>query len=525
MKKERSLNQHIAFAVSASWFSRFVTISLTLVLIPILFNKLGQEELGFWFMLGQSGAFLNLMDLGVTSTITRRFALAKGKSGHHPDVKLNEISRRKIADLMASSKIIYHFLTIGIFLIAWVTGFLFIGQIELQQLDYQTIWIAWTIMCISHAVGVWAMMWTCLLQGLGYMAWDSLLWTFINVFTLCIQIVVVFMGGGLIALAVVAVMGALATRVATFLVVRKKQPELFAITGHWNGKQVRSMLSPAFKSWQTELGIFLILKTDQYFIAYFQGAENIPVYHAAYQIVLNLHTLAISFAKASSVFISQLWESGEITKAQQVVQRNLRLGLSLMLCGVASLILVGENVISLWLGKGHFVGYSVLIVFCIMLILDSQYMMITTASRATEDEAFAPWLIAAGLLNLLFTFLLIKPFGLLGVALATLLAQSLTINWYGVYRGLQRLQMNFGNHLKQVLMPSATVFLISIFFGWIMLNTLPASSGDIATVITGLTSTGIVLMGAWWFLVLDRSLHKRIIDSIVLIFRINKKKH
>lgn len=191
-----SVSRRIAFAVSASWLGRFVTIGLNLVLVPVLFRHMGQEELGIWFMLGQSGAFLGLMDLGVSPTLTRRIALAKGKSGGDPGVALNVESQREIADLVASGRIIYRFMTLGVFLVAWVTGFLFIGQIELKQLNYQTVWMAWTMMCLSHAVGVWAAIWGCLLQGVGYVGWDALLGTLINVATLCAQIAVVLLGRG-----------------------------------------------------------------------------------------------------------------------------------------------------------------------------------------------------------------------------------------------------------------------------------------------------------------------------------------
>lgn len=134
-----SISRRIAFAVSTSWLSRAVAISLNLLLIPILFHHLGKEELGLWFMLGQSGAFLTLMDLGITPTLTRRIAFAAGKSGGDVGLGLGQESTEEIANLIASGRVIYRFLSIGVFLFAWATGLVFLQYIDFQTMSRLTI--------------------------------------------------------------------------------------------------------------------------------------------------------------------------------------------------------------------------------------------------------------------------------------------------------------------------------------------------------------------------------------------------
>src|SRR6266566_9641167 len=80
-----SVTRRIAFGAAASWFSRGVTILLGLVLMPVLFRYLPKEELGVWLLLGQSWAAMGILDLGFGITLTRRIALAKGKSGGDPN--------------------------------------------------------------------------------------------------------------------------------------------------------------------------------------------------------------------------------------------------------------------------------------------------------------------------------------------------------------------------------------------------------------------------------------------------------
>ncbi|MGB4346452.1 MAG: lipopolysaccharide biosynthesis protein [Burkholderiaceae bacterium] len=514
-----TIGRRILFAVSVSWLSRLVVIGLGLVLIPILFRHMGKEELGLWFLLGQSGAFLGLMDMGVSPTLTRRIAFAKGGHGTDVNAEMSKIAQLEIADLIATGKLIYRYLTAGVFLIAWVTGFLFIGQIDLVQLDHRTIWIAWTVLCVSHALGVWAAMWSCLLQGTGHVGWDGLIGIAVQVVTLIAQIAAVLLGGGLITLAAIAAIGAITTRYAVLILIRSREPDLFRQKGHWNHDAFRSMVKPALKAWATGLGAFLILKTDQYFIAYLIGVDNIPSYQATLQLISNLMMLSLALAISSQVFISQLWQARQLKQIHRIVQRNLRFALIVMACGSACMLMVGEELMSLWLGPGHFIGYPILIVFCVMLFLEVQHSAVASASRSTEDEAFVFCALSAGVLNLVLTWWLIKPYGLMGVALGTMLAQILTNNWYAVYRGLWRLQLPLRQYFYSVLLPVLMIFALAVFTAAIGKALLGNDAHAAWVLAVGIAITGSVCAGALWFLVLEATQRQRLWRRISILLK------
>lgn len=498
-----SLTRRIFFGVSANIVSRVTIIALNLTLTPILFRTLGKEELGLWFMLGQSGAFLGLMDLGLSPTITRWIALSKGKSGAHHDVKLNDESRAEIADIIASGAILYRFVSIGVFVVSWLLGLFFLDKLDMRTVTFEAVWIAWTVMCLSHAVGVWAGIWSCVLNGIGFVGWDAILLTVVSVLTLGTQIVAVLNGGGLITLAVIATIGGLISRYGIRYFVRRQEGVLFAAHGRWNKGLVMGMLRPAVNSWLTTLGGFMILKTDQYFIAYFKGSSEIPAYHAAYQVVTNLSNLAGAFATSSGVFISQLWQAGELVKIHELVRRNLRLGLIVMVSGVSFLVVSGKELFELWLGEGNFIGYPILITFCVMLTLEVQHFIVSSSSRATEDEVFAPWALTSGILNLFLTYYLVQKMGLLGVALGTCVAQLLTNNWYAVYRGHRRLDMDLRQHFTQVVFPVACAFILSFVAAWYAKAGLGLYETNIASMVVSFIAVSFVALVFIWFFVFD----------------------
>src|SRR5437879_13154094 len=124
--------RRVAFGAAASWFSRGVTILLGLVLMSVLFRYLPKEELGVWLLLGQSWAAMGILDLGFGVTLTRRIALAKGKSGGDTSAPLTPETLREIADLVEGGRRIYRVMAFGVFPISCATRVCYLTTHQLQ---------------------------------------------------------------------------------------------------------------------------------------------------------------------------------------------------------------------------------------------------------------------------------------------------------------------------------------------------------------------------------------------------------
>ena len=512
-----SASKRIALAVAFSWLSRAVAILANLFLMPILFRFMGKEELGLWFLLGNSQAFLGLLGLGIAPTLMRHIALAKGKSGADPEVELSQESKQHIGDLVVTGRIILQWLAVIVFFIAWGSGYGLIGQLELKDVSGPTVFWAWTLMCAGYAVGVWVSYLNCWLAGIGYVGWDSLIATVVSLLTILANIVTVLLGGGLLALAAIAVVAGLIQRFAFLGFIRWRKPEMLAVQGRWNAAYAKAMVQPALYAWLTSLGSFLILRTDDYFIALLRHIADIPNYRAAYQLVSNLLMIVAPIAGATSVFISQMWQADKLEEIHTIVIRNARITLCVMAAGVAFVLTSGHEFLNLWLGEGNFVGYPILVVFCIMLTLEAQHNVLAQSARATEDEKYAPWAIASGILNVIFTWTLIEPYGLLGVALGTMLAQLLTNNWYAVYRPMIRLRLHFDIYLRQVVSLWGIVLVYCLVASYLVKQGLIRGGFISNWVLVGSTALvcGAIFLITLWTGVLETHQRERIQAKIV----------
>lgn len=457
-----SASKRIALAVAFSWLSRAVAILANLFLLPILFRFMGKEELGLWFLLGNSQAFLGLLGLGIAPTLMRHIALAKGKSGADPEVELTQESMQHIGDLVVTGRIILQWLAVIVFFIAWGSGYGLISQLELKDVSPQSIFWAWTLMCAGYAVGVWVSYLNCWLAGIGYVGWDSLIGTAVSVLTILVNIATVLLGGGLLALAAISVVSGFVQQFAVLGFIHWRKPELLAVRGQWNTQYAKAMLKPSLYCWLTNLGTFFLYKTDQYFIAFFEGTSQVALYQSTYAMVFNLALVALTVTNSASVFISQYWSSGNLNLIHKFLVRSCKSGFLIMASGSIFLALSGKEFFELWLDSS-FIGYPILTVLVISLNLDVQHGLLTGCSRATDDEKYALSGILAGLLNLCFTWFLIKRLGLIGVPLGTLIAQLLTNNWYGVYRPLVRLSFPINKYLMEIIYPVFIFTTISFF--------------------------------------------------------------
>jgi O-antigen/teichoic acid export membrane protein len=451
----------IAFGTLVIWLSRLTSMLLGLLLIPLLLRQMTQEDVGIWFMLAQATIFVGLLDFGFSLTLTRRIAFAAGRRDR-ADTATTDATNLEIADLFATAKKVYHVLAVVALFIAAVAGFFLFRQIETSAEGSRQLWIAWALICISQAAALWAAPWACLLQGTGYVGWDGVVGVVVQIATVLAQIAAVTLGGGLVGLALTSAVCSALPRFCYIRFMKRREPQLVAIRGRWDRAAFRSSLPLALKAWGTGLGGALILRTDHYFIAYFLGPGAIPDYQAAFQITFNLLTLSLAAAAASQVSVSQLWQCGDTAALHRVVERNVRFALIVMVSGVSILLVAGDEVISSWIGHSHFVGYPVLYVFCLTLLLEVQHASLASACRSTDEEPFLWWAIASGVLNLFLSWWFVQAYGLLGVALATFLAQASTNNWYVVHRTLRRLALPKRRYLKRVLLPVGATFALDL---------------------------------------------------------------
>lgn len=483
---------------------------------PALYRHLGNEELGLWQLLGTSQAFLGLLGFGVAPVLTRHIALAKGRSGAHPDDPLTPETQQHIADLATSGRLLLQAAAVLTFLVALVSGMAVLGTLRLERVSYPEALVAWLVLAAGYSVGVWVSYLDCWLAGVGYVGQSTVVVAVTTVAAMLASVAVLVLGGGMVGLACVQLAGGLLQRWALLLSLRCRRPELLRVAGRWRGDYVRAMARPAAMVWLGALGSFLVFQTYSYFIARFRGLSELPAYNATYQLVNISHQLAITFAVSSAVFLSHAWQAGDRDAVRRLTLRNAQAGMALMAAAVGFILTAGPEFLALWLRRTDvFIGYAAATVFCVMLTLETQHVILSYCARATEDERYAFFALAASAINLGLTWWLIGPYGLLGVALGTMIAQMLTNNWYAVYRPLVRLEIPFGLYLRRVVLLWAVTLAGSLAVAYgLAAHARRIGLGNLGVVAAAAAGAGLCLAAALWWGVLERPHRYKLLHAL-----------
>lgn len=496
------------------WLSRALTISLGLVLMPVLFHHFPSDGLGAWLLLAQAGGIVSFLDFGITSVLTRRLAFASvAREGDAPGE-----CQMRLAELIAAAKLLYRFAAALAFAVSLGVGWWFLARIGLRHEVLGQARTAWAILCVGYAVGLSGGLWSASVWGLGHMTSASVVTTVCGLATLAAQVASVLLGGGMVTLALVALAGSLTQRWALFQVLRRREPALLMARGQPRRAVMAELVTPSLKYWVTEIGAVLLLRTDQLFIAGLHETWRIPAYYAAYSLVYNMAMVAMAVGDVSFVQISRLWRDGAIPAAHALVLRNTRVALALVLSGAATMAVIGESAITVWLGAGHFIGAPVLLTFCLMLVLFVQQSLMFGFARATEHEAFAGCYLTAGVLNIGLTWALASWFGLPGVALATLVAQALTTTWFVPASALRRLRIAWRDYAVQVQLPAVSVGGLTYLVVWCA--TYRISPDWAMQRLTAGAGAGIFAMCAgFWILIFDATTRTQVRGGAVRVTR------
>jgi O-antigen/teichoic acid export membrane protein len=395
-------------------------------------------------------------------------------------------------------------LALAAFAASFGAGWFYLKTLESSAQHLTEFWITWGVLCLGRGCVIWTTPSSCLLQGLGYVGWDTLIASCLNALGLVLQLAAVQLGFGMILLAAIAAVGAVAQRVVVVAFLRKRRPEALEGSGRWRFELFREMLPASLRVWLTTVGCVLVANSDPFFIASSQGASAIPAYRAAFVLIINLHLIAGVFSAASPVFVSHLWQKNDLSQIRRILRQNARVGLWTMACGAGAVLSLGSALFQSWLGPGNFIGYPVLLLLLATFFLEHHASVFSTCARATGDEAYGLSSLGTGLLKLLLAWLLTRRFGLPGLAASTLLAQVVLNDWFMVYRSAVRLGVNFSEHARRVLLPCVGLFIAALCVGLLIEKLLPELKPGIRVLIVS-SLTSLLLAGSLWSMALDNS--------------------
>jgi len=414
------------------------TIVTAIIHYKLVIGQLPRELAGVWLLFWSFGSYLAFFDLGIGPTLSREIAFLAADDRRLPT----------IADLAATCLRIYLGVAALLLVSAVPVGWLLLPTLKLQTISAGDALLAWGLFAGGACVNLLGNLSFAVLTGEGLVATERLTRAFGMLLWLALSSYVLLAGHGLTGVALAWLVNACLGRALAMAVVKLRVRGLSMSQGRWRADVARRLAHPSARWALTQLGALLILQTANVLIAWNLGPAAIPSYEAAARVVMAAGTIALLSTNASVPFYSRGFAADDMAGLRGLLYRNVQQMLLTMAAAITVLGAFAPELFSTWLGHGNFVGYAVLMAMAVMMTLETHHVVHASLTMASGHIPFVRIALVAGVLNLFFSLMLVRWFGLLGIALGTMTAQMLTNNWYAPHVSLRRLGISASSYLR-----------------------------------------------------------------------------
>lgn len=461
-----------------------VNILVSLTQIRLVIQFLPSELAGIWFLFLSIGLYVNFFDLGVSPTLSREIGFVLGRS----DQVVPE-GQHQISDLIATCQRLFQWLAGGILVVGGFAGAWFLQFVSPPEF-HQVVLFAWLFFVIGAALNILGGAGFAALYGMGNVATERSIRACCQLLWLLFLVVALNLGYGLLGLAAAWALANVVARIWAWFELRRLYPWLLEVKGQPRITILRKIAIPSLKWASISLGALLILQSDNFIIAVLLGPAQIPHYEAVLKIMITLMTFSLLIVTSSTPFLSKAHAAGNTDEFNRLLFRNVRYGMGVMIVLAMFLSVFGDKVIDVWLGEGNFVGFPVLWFLLAMVVLEVHHVIHATAVMATGHIVFLKSAIGAAVIKVALSVSLAVPYGLLGVASGTLIAQILTNNWYAPLVSMRLFKIGFIYYVKNILVGLLVLAVCMFFLNLGLKNIMSDQYNIFKVVLLALISTG-----------------------------------
>ncbi len=383
-------------------------VAVAFIMTPFIIHSLGDRLYGFWVLVGSFIGYYGLLDLGLSSATQRYVSRAIGQNDSQE--MNNIISSSFFLFLIAGVVVLF------ISFIAALSCFYFIKN-PLEVTLFREVVI---ILGISVAIGF-------PMRAFGGILTSSLrydLSSYASIIRLIISNILIYyflkIGYGILAIAIISSFASLLEYTLILIFSKVAFPQLKISYSFYRRDKVKSLFVYSSKTFIAQLGDILRFRIDSFVIAGFLNLSLVTYYSVGARLIEYFGQFIISSVGIMSPVFSQYEGRGDYEALRKSFLTATRISVILSVFIGASIIYYGKVFIQRWVGPGFESSYYVALILCIPYIIAlMQTPAIGLLYGISKHQYFAVANTCEGLLNLMLSIILIRFYGIYGVALGT----------------------------------------------------------------------------------------------------------
>jgi O-antigen/teichoic acid export membrane protein len=396
--------------IGSNWVLILLNIAATYVLTPFIIASLGQEGYGTWTLITSMTGYISLLALGVPMACVRYLAqdVAEGDA-------------RKMNQTIGSCAGLYLLIGTVAVMIGAVLMLLF-SAYEIPSSFESEALLAFGLMVLNVSAGFIGL----LPEGILFAHHDFVRRNLVRMTGVLLRLGLILgllkLEASLVTLAAVQIACLAFDFSVTLFLIRRHYPGVRISLADFDRAMVRRIFGFSVYVLLLTAGVRLMFETDALVIGALMGVGSIPYYVVANSLIVYLMEFVIAIAAVVAPMATKLKTEGKSEELREMFLKWSKVALSLTLMAGLFLIVFGPTFIGWWIDPSYERPsgqvLQILMASC-FVFLPIRGVALPLLMGLGKPRTPAIGSLAAGLLNLGLSVLLIGPFGLLGVAVGT----------------------------------------------------------------------------------------------------------
>lgn len=405
-----------------NWGTYAFAVAVNFFLTPFVVRSLGDTTYGAWVLLASLTGYLSLLDLGVRGAVTRYVSRFHTFSQHE------EAGRTASAALLTFSVAGLLAIAISVVVAIFVVPTFKIPTHLLTPARTVVVLGGVTIAC-SLIGGVFGG----ILVGLQRFAYTN----GIEIGNEGLRVLCIFLalrtGRGIVTLACIQLTFSLTRALTSFLLSRHLYPQLTIRVSTADREHVWMVLSFGIFATLMHVSSEIILYTDSVVIGVFLPVSWITFFGIAANLTNYTRNLISGISQTISPMVSSIEAQGQRSRLEQVLLDGSRFATLVALPILLTFMLRGGTFIGLWIGHQYadLSGQILRILALSLWFAVGNQIIAATMLGTSKHRALVPAYLAEALLNLGLSILLIRRYGIIGVAWGTTIPRLIACVFFG----------------------------------------------------------------------------------------------
>ena len=396
--------------IFSNWGSLLISVALAFVTAPIVVRSLGDTWYGLWGITMQFSGFLWLLDLGIRDSVVRY--VAKNEAARDQDTLNAKVS----VAIYLYVAISVATLLVGVVASEWGTSILKL-QPELLPTARVVILLTAVNMSLTWLLNPFIGM----LMGLQRYDLMNAVGVSVAVARFVGTVAVLAAGIGIIGLSILQIAATVISAVATYALCLRVMPAFRMVGLARSRRELGEVWRFSFYIVLNNLASKIVFATDSLVIG-----SNMPVSAVTYFAIPSslVQHLANGMRSMSQVFYprsSSLEGANDKDGIRRLFLTGAKYSMLVGLSVACVLLTLGADFIRLWIGTAYGAqGETVLTILTVMSMLTfSHYTVYYVLLGVGRQRSMALLRVAEAILNLALSLVLVRRFGITGVAIGT----------------------------------------------------------------------------------------------------------